>query len=58
MTMADAHQFLLRKIHEAGAERIVVLPHASRQMDRPDRSISAEDILRFVFDAWRVHVVA
>lgn len=38
----------LNKIKEASMRRILFLPHAIRQMSRPERMISAEDVKRII----------
>ena len=39
----------LRKVHAAAKNRLLFLPHALRQMLRPDRMISREEIRATVF---------
>jgi hypothetical protein len=39
---------ILRKIKEVSKRRILFLPHAIRQMSRPERMVSTEDVKRII----------
>ena len=43
------HEEILARIRASAAQRILFLPHATRQMMRPDRMISTSDV-RMVID--------
>jgi hypothetical protein len=43
MKMSD-HQNILDRIKESAAKKILFLPHAVRQMSKPDRMITTKDI--------------
>jgi len=47
MTMGRDFSFVLEQVRMAAAQKILYLPHAVRQMARPDRLITAVE-LRFV----------
>ncbi|MGE3536194.1 MAG: DUF4258 domain-containing protein [Candidatus Tectimicrobiota bacterium] len=40
----DSHRELLRQIHQAAACKVLFLPHAVRQMARPERMISPAEV--------------
>ena len=42
------HKDVLAQARESAANRILFLPHAVRQMSRPDRMISAEEVERCI----------
>ena len=39
---------ILRQVRAAAAKRVLFLPHAVRQMSRPDRMIAAADVLAVI----------
>lgn len=39
---------ILQRVHEAAAKRLLFVPHALRQMARPDRVIKASEVHRIV----------
>lgn len=46
--MMDNQDNLLQRIREAANERILFLPHALRQMNRPERMISTREIRQVI----------
>jgi len=40
--------FILSKVREKAADRILYLPHAVRQMARPDRMISSQEVRQVI----------
>jgi hypothetical protein len=44
----ESAEATLNKIKEASKRRILFLPHAIRQMSRPDRMIGAGDVKRII----------